>query len=85
MFYEYGMGPHLMHGFGHFLFILLMIAGIFMLIRYFKRGKYKGYCHEKSEAMTLLETRYVQGEIDRDEYMAKKDDLEGKIPIGETT
>ena len=85
MFYEYGMGAHMIHGFGHFLFILLMIAGIFMLVRLLKRGKYKGYCHKKSEAMTLLETRYVQGEIDRDEYMAKKSDLEGNPPLSKAT
>ena len=83
MFYEYGMGPHMMHGFGHFIFVLFMVAVIFMLVRFFRKGKHKGHCHKKSEAMTLLETRYVQGEIDREEYMSKKDDLEGKQPLAE--
>ncbi len=81
MYYEYGMGPHsFMHGFGHVIFVLLTIAAIFMLVRFFKKGKQHRCGIRKSEAMTLLETRYVQGEIDRDEYMAKKDDLEGIPP-----
>jgi len=83
MFYEH-MGPHMwLHGIGSFLFWALIIVAIVMIIRHFRSGKHRAWaehCRPKSEAMTLLETRYVQGEIDQEEFRTKKRELEGKEP-----
>jgi uncharacterized membrane protein len=81
MYYEH-MGPHMwLHGIGSVLFWLFIIAIVVMIVRHFRSGKHRAWtehCRHKSEAMTLLETRYVQGEIDRDEFFSKKRDLQGK-------
>lgn len=91
MWYDYGYGmgghPHFMHGPFSIIAILLLIAVIAFAVRFFVKGKHKHMCQQQetgSEAMTLLETRYVQGEIDRDEFLKKKADLTGESIIPAT-
>ena len=82
MWYDYGYGwtghPHSFHGPFSIIGILLLIALVVFLVRFFVKGKNRNQCHDhthKSEALSLLETRYVQGDIDRDEFLKKKADL----------
>jgi len=86
MWHDYGYGwgghPHLFHGPFSILLALLFIVLIVFTIRYFMRGRHHHDHREtkKSDSLTLLETRYVQGEIDRDEFLKKKSDLLDKSP-----
>jgi|GEM_PF-1486510 len=84
MWYDYGYGmgghPHFMHGPFSIIGALLLIALVVFAVRFFMKGKHKHICQSRksnSESMNLLETRYVQGEIDRDEFLKKKEDLTG--------
>ena len=84
MYYDHAYGPHLwVHGLGSVLFFLAVIIVLVMVFRHFRSGRHKGWkadCHGRPEALTLLETRFVNGEIDRDEFFAKKRDLEASEP-----
>ncbi|MHB1769875.1 MAG: SHOCT domain-containing protein [Minisyncoccota bacterium] len=73
-----------------FLFMILwwfiIIAGAIALLRWFSHscdghgcrhpGRRMGYEHENS-ALDILKERYAKGEIDKDEFEAKKKDLTG--------
>lgn len=70
-----------MPGFEHFgmgwwmiLVWLTPVLLLFLLIRYFARDR-----DGKPEraALDILEARYARGEIDRDEYLKRRADLEG--------
>lgn len=80
MWHDYGYGwgghPHFFHGPFSIIAILILIAVIFFTIRFFTKSRCQCSHHEtRPDALTLLETRYVQGEIDRDEFLNKKADL----------
>lgn len=49
------------------------IALIVLLVRYLVVDKRNG----KGTALEILEVRYARGEIDRDEYLKRRADLEG--------
>ncbi len=73
-----GMG---LHGFfGLFLAIALIIA-VIALIRYLWRGDAPSHNHPYTvatgpgTALTVLEARYAKGEIERDEFLLRKQDL----------
>lgn len=72
------MGPGMMGGYGimGIIFWIVIIIGGFFLIRYLMRGggKQVGGGSDKA-ALDILEQRYAQGEIDREEYEAKRRDL----------
>lgn len=55
-------------------FWLVIIAGLFLLVRSFL-GK-KGDAEKK--AMDILDERYARGEINKEEYLEKKKDLSGR-------
>jgi putative membrane protein len=68
----------------HGLFSLLIVVAILSLI--FRRRHYYYYNHpwgwgggttSRSDALAILEGRYARGEIQRDEYLQKKQDLGG--------
>jgi len=68
----------------HGLFSLLILVVIFGLIfgrrRRYYYGYHPGFWHSgasRSDALSLLEARYARGEIQRDEYLQKKQDLGG--------
>ncbi len=72
------MGPGMMGGYGimGIIFWIVIIIGVIFLIRYLMRsgGKQVGGGSDKA-ALDILEQRYAQGEIDREEYEAKRRDL----------
>lgn len=68
----------------HGLFSLLIVIVVLSLI--FRRRHYYYYDHpwgwgssrsSRSDALAVLEGRYARGEIQRDEYLQKKQDLGG--------
>ena len=58
---------------GPLLFLLLVGLLIFMLVR--RTGRYGPWMAQPSAGLTVLEERYASGEIDREEYLAKREDL----------
>jgi putative membrane protein len=81
MFHGALLLPFLFWGPGHGLFTLLAVIFVFSLI--FRRRHYYYYGHpwwgggrdSRSEAREILESRYAKGEIQREEYLQKKQDL----------
>jgi putative membrane protein len=67
------------HGLLTLLFVLLILWLIFGRRHYHYYG-YPGAAPAKSrsDALDILEGRYARGEIQRDEYLQKKQDLGGK-------
>ena len=59
----------------HGLLTLLIIILVIWLI--FGRRHYAHPWTSRSEALVILEGRYARGEIQRDEYLQKKQDLGG--------
>lgn len=76
--YGYGFGWHWLGWLSMPLFWLLLALLVFAVVRYAKRGNFSSRV-SKAEPMptpmTLLEERYARGEIGREEYMQKRDDL----------
>lgn len=79
----YGGGGWL--GFGWIFMLIfwgLIIWGIIALIRYYSGGGY-GCCgrkhengeHKENSALEILKERYAKGEIQKEEFEAKKKDL----------
>ncbi|MFA7208847.1 MAG: SHOCT domain-containing protein [Parcubacteria group bacterium] len=83
----YGSG----FGFGWIFMVIfwgLIIWGIIALIHGFNRGSHSGCCGSdnggqenmpsgKKSAMDILDERYAKGEINKEEYEAKKKDIKG--------
>jgi len=59
------------------LWILIIVALVWLATSAARRGRDSGR-HEKS-ALEILEERYARGEIERDEYLQKRNDLAQKI------
>lgn len=64
-------GGHLFMG--PLLFLLLAGLVIYMLVR--SQRRYGPGMAQPSAGITVLEERYANGEIDREEYLAKRQDL----------
>jgi putative membrane protein len=67
----------------HGLFTLLFVIFIVWLIFGHRRYYYYGHpgwgpASSRSQALDILEGRYARGEIQRDEYLQKKQDLGGR-------
>ena len=56
-----------------FIFLLLIIAGINLIIRFFMGTK----TGDQRRAIDILKERYAKGEISKDEYLEKKKDITG--------
>lgn len=70
-------------GYGYFgmlptlFFWLLIIAGVVLLARWAMTGGNSGRGGPGESALDILEKRYARGEIDKEEFEAKKRDLAG--------
>lgn len=77
MMWEYGMG----WGWGWFGMIPFWLVPILLVavgLKYFFGGGSRpnpGARDERQGALELLEERYARGEIDREEFLEKRDDL----------
>jgi len=63
------MGPIFM-----FVFWALVIAGVVLLVRFLARQSRVGGRQEDS-ALEILKRRYARGEIEKDEFEARRKDL----------
>lgn len=70
-FDHFGMG---LGGFFMILIWVMPLVLLFLAIRYFLGDK-EG--HRRRNALEILEERYARGEIDREEYLNRRADLEG--------
>lgn len=61
----------------HGLFSLLVLVLIVFLIASIARRPYRYAGRPRSAALEMLEQRYARGEIQREEYLQKKQDLGG--------
>lgn len=76
-------GPHMMWGGGYWggsfmiIFWILVIVAIFLGIRWAVRSGGSASAPDRKEtALDVLKRRYASGEIDRDQFMSMKKDLE---------
>ncbi|MDO8775568.1 MAG: SHOCT domain-containing protein [Burkholderiaceae bacterium] len=76
--YGYGFGWHWLGWLTMPLFWLLLVVLLVAVVRYLRRGDDSSKV-PKSEslptALAILEERYARGEIGREEYVQKRDDL----------
>ncbi len=72
---SWGMGYGIFGSFMMLLFWILIVAGIVVLVRWiFNSGTMKS-SPEHDAPLDILKTRYARGEIDREEFVAKKQEL----------
>lgn len=71
--YGYGMGG----GFMMLLFWLIILAAVFIGMKWLMTSNHNER-KSSSTALDILESRYAQGEINRDEFEQKRRDLVGK-------
>lgn len=50
--------------------LALIVVGLVLLVRSFDQGGARG--RERESARSILDERYARGEIDQDEYLARK-------------
>jgi putative membrane protein len=71
------------HGLGGLILVIIVLALIFGPRRYYYwHPYYRNWpagspSGSRAEALSILEQRYAKGEIQRDEYLQKKQDLGG--------
>ena len=78
MNYEgYGMGWHGLGWLGMAFFWLILILLVLAVVKYLKGGRRSNApdSGKKPDALAVLEERYAKGEINREEYLQKRDDL----------
>ncbi len=76
---NYGLGGYGLFGGGivALIFWLLLIGSIVALVRYFSHDSKMHSTPSRSDnAMNILKERYAKGEIGKEEFDAKKEDLE---------
>ncbi len=72
-------GWHWMGWFGMLIFWLLIILLVLGALKYLRSGETnRGTAERGKTAMDFLEEAYAKGEISRDEFLQKRDDLRGK-------
>lgn len=76
--YGYGYGPDfgIMHAFS-WIFWIILIVFLVKMFRHSHGGKgCRGmWCNHDDSAVEILKERYAKGEINREEFEAKKKDL----------
>ncbi|GGB92590.1 hypothetical protein GCM10011352_18310 [Marinobacterium zhoushanense] len=71
---QYGWGWMLFGGLHMLLFWLLIILGIAALVKWLWGAEEKG-SNRRQDALDVLHERYARGEIDRETYLAMKQDI----------
>lgn len=63
------------------LFLIALVVGLVLVVRHFLSGgeepSQRASVPRASRGLDILEERYAQGEIDRDEFLRRKEDLLG--------
>lgn len=72
--YEYGMGWGWL---GMALFWLIPVLLILVAVKYLAGRNFGGDGGKSGKALEVLEERYARGELGREEYLQKRDDLRG--------
>ncbi len=78
MDYEgYGMGWHWLGWLGMAFFWLVLVLLVLAMVKYLKGNRRSNAPdgERKPDALAILEERYARGEIDREEFLKKRDDL----------
>lgn len=68
----YGMGWHWLGWLSMAFFWLILILLVLAVVKYLKGDRRS---NAPPDALAVLEERYARGEIDREEYLQKRDDL----------
>lgn len=79
MDYErYGVGWYWLEWLGMALFWVVLIVLVLAAVKYLTAGRRSNVSknERKPDAMAVLEERYARGEINREEYLQKRGDLE---------
>ncbi|HMN14523.1 MAG TPA: SHOCT domain-containing protein [Bellilinea sp.] len=78
MDYEgYGMGWHWLGWLGMAFFWLILVLLVLAAVKYLMGNRRSNAPdgERKPDALAILEERYARGEIDREEFLKKRDDL----------
>ncbi len=78
MDYEgYGMGWHWLGWLGMAFFWLVLVLLVLAAVKYLMGNRRSNAPdgERKPDALAILEERYARGEIDREEFLKKRDDL----------
>lgn len=66
----------LLFGLAFLIIVILIITGIFLLIRYSKKEQQR---FTSNRSLEILQERFAKGEIDEDEYRRRKEVLEEEL------
>ena len=76
----YGSGYGMMGGFGMIIWVIVLIAIVVAVVWFVRAPNVSGITHgslsRRSSGLEVLEERYARGEIGREEYLQKKQDIE---------
>ena len=67
--------------FGGVFWVVLLALGVAAFMVFLRRPGQGGHLHlgqNPTSALDILEQRYARGELERDEYLQKKQDISGK-------
>ena len=67
--------------FGGLFWVVLLSLGVAAFMAFVRKPAHNGHLRlgqPGSSALDILEERYARGEVDRDEYLQKKQDITGK-------
>ena len=70
----YGFGPG-GWGFGGIGMILFWVLLVIAVVALFRTSRGKGCEHRTKTSLEILDERYAKGEIDREEYLKRRADL----------
>ena len=67
--------------FGGLFWVVLLALGVAAFLAFVRKPAHNGHLHlgqPGSSALDILEERYARGEVQRDEYLQKKQDITGR-------
>ncbi|WP_454642861.1 SHOCT domain-containing protein [Bradyrhizobium liaoningense] len=77
MGWGYGYGFGLLHMIIWLVILAAIVAGVVWLVRITAQPGGHQFSARRSPGLQVLEERYARGEINRDEYLQKKQDISG--------